>query len=324
MDYTTFTIKIQGLLWRRLTNSGILDIMPVAKIILSITAGLLIASGGYASYVYWQQTNATIASLTSERDRYANNLATTSQKLFEAESSIASLERDVVYLNEELAVEFDRNAEFAKQIQQLSGTVNDLSKLAKTDRELLQKYSRVFFLSENYIPARLTQIRDEYVLEGRKDQYFHTDAIRWLERMIRDAARDGITLRVLSAYRSFDEQHELKGQFTRQYGTGANTFSADQGYSEHQLGTAVDIVDPDTNGTFQSFAETDTYAWLLDNAHRYGFILSYPEGNQFYIFEPWHWRFVGRELATDLYDEGAFFYDWDQRRIDEYLLSLFD
>lgn len=298
--------------------------MSAIRIIFSLILGICLVVLSYLAYTYWQDTTNTISVLTTERDQFSRTLASTSAKLFESETAIASLERDVAYLSEELTTELSRNAEFAGQIQRLSGTVNTLSKLAETDRELLQKYSRVFFLSENYIPARLAQISDEYILEGRKDQYFHAEAIRWLERMIEDAKRDGITLRVLSAYRSFDEQSEIKGQFTRQYGSGANTFSADQGYSEHQLGTAVDIVDPETGATTQAFARTEAYAWLTTNAHRYGFILSYPEGNQFYIFEPWHWRFVGRDLATDLHTEEAFFYDWDQRRIDEYLVTLFD
>ncbi len=63
---------------------------------------------------------------------------------------------------------------------------------------------------------------------------------------------------------------------------------------------------------------------MLDNAHRYGFILSYPEGNEFYIFEPWHWRFVGEDLARDLDRADAHFYDWEQREIDKYLLTIFD
>jgi len=298
--------------------------MSILRVFVSIFIVAIIAGVIYAGYVYWTETTETIEKLTTERDSTRENLASTSEKLYNAETSIASLERDLAYLQEELDTELTRNTEFARQIQSLSGAVSTLSKLAETDRELLQKYSRVYFLSENYVPAQLTQIKDEYVLKGRDVQFFHSDAIRWLERMIRDAERDDVTLKVLSAYRSFDEQNELKGQFTRQYGSGANAFSADQGYSEHQLGTAVDIVDPETGATNQSFVNTKAYKWMLDNAHRYGFILSYPEGNQFYIFEPWHWRFVGRELASDLHEEGAHFYDWDQRRIDEYLVKLFD
>jgi len=142
--------------------------------------------------------------------------------------------------------------------------------------------------------------------------------------MLDRAKRAGHDIKVISAYRSFDTQTSLKGQYTQVYGSGANTFSADQGYSEHQLGTTVDLTDETTAGTFTSFAETDAYAWLLKNAHKYGFTLSYPEDNGFYVFEPWHWRFVGEDLAEDLYDDDAHFYDWEQREIDSYLIKIFD
>jgi zinc D-Ala-D-Ala carboxypeptidase len=142
--------------------------------------------------------------------------------------------------------------------------------------------------------------------------------------MLDDALEDGHNIRVLSAFRSFDEQAAVKNQHTFVYGSGANAFSADQGYSEHQLGTTVDIVDTATGATSVSFATTNAYAWLQENAHQYGFVLSYPEGNQFYIFEPWHWRFVGRDLASDLHDDNKTFYDLDQRELDAYLVKIFD
>jgi D-alanyl-D-alanine carboxypeptidase len=142
--------------------------------------------------------------------------------------------------------------------------------------------------------------------------------------MIDEAADDGLDLKVVSAYRSFDEQAVLKGAYTQTYGTGANTFSADQGYSEHQLGTTLDITTPSVGGTYASFKDTPAYAWMLKNAYKYGFILSYPEGNAYYVFEPWHWRFVGEDLAEYLYEKDLNYYDLDQRTIDTYLVKIFD
>jgi len=255
--------------------------------------------------------------LIKERSEAESTITNLTEQLLQTEGDLNGVARD-------LRAERERNMDFEDQISSLTGTVRDLDKLSRTDRELLQKYSRTYFLNENFVPMKLTQIKDKYVMSGKKDQYFHGDALRFLENMLDDAKRAGHDIRVISAYRSFDEQNELKGQFTQVYGSGANTFSADQGYSEHQLGTAVDIADTKTGATSQSFANTDAYKWLLDNAHRYGFILSYPEGNNFYIFEPWHWRFVGVELARDLNRQNAQFYDWDQRRIDEYLIKIFD
>ena len=127
-----------------------------------------------------------------------------------------------------------------------------------------------------------------------------------------------------SAFRSFDTQASLKSGYKITYGSGANKFSADQGYSEHQLGTSVDFTTPDVGGNFSKFQTDPAYQWLQNNAHHYGFILSYPEENTYYKFEPWHWRFVGVELASDLHGENKYFYDMDQREIDTYLIKLFD
>ena len=77
-------------------------------------------------------------------------------------------------------------------VRGLSRTLGDLDKLAKLDEELLQKYSKVYFLNENYIPERLRQIDNKYILEGKGDQYFHARAIGQLEDMI-DDIRDVLT-----------------------------------------------------------------------------------------------------------------------------------
>lgn len=263
------------------------------------------------------ENSSTTKAIKEQQELASSTIAALAERLELTTEELEDLERD--YRREK-----DKNDEFEDQIKEISGTVGVLDKLSKTDKELLQKYSRTYFLNENFIPMKLREINSRYILPGKKDQYFHGDAIEYLTDMLDDAEEDGHDIKIISAYRSFDEQQQLKGQFTQVYGSGANTFSADQGYSEHQLGTAVDIVDVATGATSQSFANTEAYAWLLANAYKYGFILSYPEGNNFYIFEPWHWRFVGRDLARDLHRQDATFYDWDQRKIDEYLISIFD
>ena len=122
-----------------------------------------------------------------------------------------------------------------------------------------------------------------------------------------------------------DSKAALKSESKITYGPGtANQFSADQGCSEHQLGTSVDFTTLDAGAVFSKFRTDPAYQWLKDNAHNYGFILSYPEENSYYKFEPWHWRFVGVELAKTLHRENKYFYDLDQREIDTYLIKLFD
>jgi LAS superfamily LD-carboxypeptidase LdcB len=301
---------------------------------MMIIIGLIAVSGVGLAGLFGYEIHTMVeeqAVSEAERAALAQQLASTTlayeavvANLVELGARFEDTTEELNETKEELEAEQNRNEEFENQIKDIAGTVGVLDRLAKTDKELLQKYSRVYFLNENYRPDRLTQISPQYVLPSRSDQYFQGDALPFLNDLLRAAERADLDMKIVSAFRSFDEQENLKGQFTQQYGFGANAFSADQGYSEHQLGTAVDFSTEAINGAYNSFANTPEYAWLLENAHRYGFVLSYPEGNAFYIFEPWHWRFVGVELATYLNRNNLNFYDMDQREIDTYLVNLFE
>lgn len=290
-----------------------------------------IGTAGYFVMVNTEQAER-ITALTAQREALATESEERQQALNAANDEIAELENEIDEFQEELEEladdyrdERNRNEEFEDQIRDLAGTLGDLEKLDSIDEELLAKYSKVYFLNENYIPERLTQIEEDWVAEGKGDEYFHARAYKHLEDLMESAEDDGIDLKIVSAYRSFDEQGEIKGLHTQVYGEGANTFSADQGYSEHQLGTTVDFSTPAIgNQLLESFEDTPEFEWLEENAHKYGFILSYPEGNQFYIYEPWHWRFVSTELARDLERRGDTFYEMEQREINRYLLEFFD
>jgi D-alanyl-D-alanine carboxypeptidase len=292
--------------------------------VLAGAACLGLVTTGYLGMRVLDQTTL-IESQSTRISEQAIALQTAQTTVASLESDLGNLKNDLEELIEDYEDELDRNEEFEDQIKDLAGSLDEFEKLNEIDEELLSKYSKVSFLNENYVPSQIKQIEDKYVLEGKEDQYFHADAMRFLERMFDAASRDDINLKVISAYRSFDEQNELKGQFTQIYGTGANAFSADQGFSEHQLGTTIDLTIESVGGTYTSFGQTEAFAWLQENAHKYGFILSYPEGNTFYVYEPWHWRFVGRDLAQDLErDDDETFYTRDQREINEYLLEIFD
>lgn len=217
-----------------------------------------------------------------------------------------------------------KNSLMSDQFQQISSTVGALEKLSTTDPELLKKYSKIYFLNEHYIPVSLSEIGENYRSEKSNNYQFLSDALPFLQKMIDAGNSDGVSLKALSAYRSFVDQTNLKANYKVSYGAGANRFSADQGYSEHQLGTALDFSTLKTKGLLEGFDKTPEYKWLLENAYKYGFVISYPKGNAYYKFEPWHWRFVGIALATKLHDENKYFYDEDQRIIDNYLVKLFD
>lgn len=214
---------------------------------------------------------------------------------------------------------------YQKEVGSVSNTVTTLQKLSKTDPQLLQKYSKVFFLNEYYAPVRLDEIPKEYIYGNTKILKIQADVWSHLKNLFDNAKKDNIELYAFSAYRSFNEQSALKKAYAVTYGAGsANQFSADQGYSEHQIGTTLDFITTGLGGNLEGFEKTKAYTWLNKNAYKYGFVISYPENNKFYVFEPWHWRYVGIKLATDLYDANARFYDWDQRKIDEYLVNIFE
>lgn len=245
-----------------------------------------------------------IKNLGKETTGISNTLATTQKSISDVKTQVGGVEQTV---------------------GAISGTVGTLQKLVATDPQFLKKYSKVYFLNENYTPAHLTPVPVEYTYSESRPEQFLTESWPYLKNLFDAAKSDGITLYMKSGYRSFAEQKTLKTSYSVTYGAGtANAFSADQGYSEHQLGTTLDFITTGLNGQLSGFDETTAYTWLLNNAYKYGFILSYPKGNAYYIYEPWHWRFVGVKLATYLHDNNLNFYDMDQRDIDTYLANLFD
>ena len=260
------------------------------------------------------KTQADFASTKKELESIIDSLR---QELAKTEAERADFEQK--YKTEKERMDF-----LASQVEGVQSTAKTLEKLSQTDPELLKKYSKVYFLNENYVPESFIKIPTKYTFDPQRDYLVYSKIWPFLSEMLVTAENDGINLRVISAYRSFGAQSELKSSYLMTFGTGANKFSADQGYSEHQLGTALDFTTAEIGASFTIFDKTTAYQWLLNNAYKYGFILSYPEGNQYYQFEPWHWRFVGRALATRLYEEGKYFYDLDQREIDQYLISFFD
>jgi len=221
-----------------------------------------------------------------------------------------------------------QNLQMQAQLNGAQGEVDQLTVLVHTDKQLLEKYSKVYFLSDNYAPVSTTTIDRQYVNDPARQQSFLTKAYPFLQHMLDDASSTGVQLKIISAYRSFGTQAALKSEYKMTYGSGANAFSADQGYSEHQLGTAADFTTAKLGDNFSSatkgFDTTDGYKWMVENAYKYGFVLSYPKGNSYYVYEPWHWRYVGVALATRLHNDGKNFYDLDQREIDGYLLLMFN
>ncbi len=286
----------------------------VVKIVATI---IVIASFGFNGYIFWQMRTQNLALNQQVADLESFN-SIVQKDLNDTRVAKSSLESD-------LQNERQINLSFQDQIQGIVGSVNVLEKLSKTDTELLKKYSKVYFLNENYIPEKLVAIDPQYNFDKSKTMQIHEKVWPYLKNMLDSARAEGVDIQIESAYRSFGDQASIKSAYKVTFGAGtANKFSADQGYSEHQLGTTLDFTNTKTGAALTGFDNTPAYIWLLGNAYKYGFIISYPKENTYYIFEPWHWRFVGVALATKIHNDGTYFYALDQRDINQYLVNIFD
>ena len=158
-------------------------------------------------------------------------------------------------------------------------------------------------LPSNYKPVNpYKEITKDYLYGG---DYIEDYVMNAYLEMKNDALKEGISLKITSGYRSYSVQEELYDSYKQRDGKeAADTYSARAGYSEHQSGLCFDL-----NGTNRNFINTKEGKWLNDNCYKYGFTLRFPEGKEEYtgyMYEGWHFRYVGEELATKLYNNG----DW--------------
>ncbi len=129
------------------------------------------------------------------------------------------------------------------------------------------------------------------------------DAQAAFNTMQADAKKAGLNLSICSGFRSYDYQNQLyNGYVARDGKNAADTYSARAGHSEHQTGLAMDI-----NYASSAFTNTPEAKWLAANCYKYGFIIRYPKGKENitgYMYESWHVRYLGKELAKEVYDSG--------------------
>lgn len=186
-----------------------------------------------------------------------------------------------------------------------------------SDDTLLTIVTLTYAISRNYQPADLVPLAD-YLPVGVTLGYpteIRRVVIEPLVEMIDDMRTAGLQPQILSAYRSYATQAIAWDKWNREEPERAAILSAPPGHSEHQLGTTVDFGSPELPAItgiediqFHTyFYQTSEGLWLLENAHRYGFTLSYPreafEITGFY-YEPWHYRYVGVDMATQLKELG--------------------
>jgi D-alanyl-D-alanine carboxypeptidase len=186
-----------------------------------------------------------------------------------------------------------------------SAFIDDLRACLTENRHLRELVDKQHPLSPNYVPAGLVTLTEGPYRVNRAGLMLRGDAADSLGEMAVAARADGITLIASSAYRSYDYQEQVYNRIVREMGQeAADRESARPGFSQHQTGLVVDFGSID-----DSFALTDEGRWLADNASRFGWSLSFPDGYEAvtgYRWESWHYRYVGKNLAAliDNYFDG--------------------
>ncbi|MFC0581905.1 M15 family metallopeptidase [Micrococcoides hystricis] len=150
---------------------------------------------------------------------------------------------------------------------------------------------------KTYRPSRLVSVGNSQALRPAAASAY--------KKMAAAARTKGHRLYPISGYRSYATQKSTYAYWVSKYGVSyANRISAKPGYSEHQLGLAIDIGDSRYGcALHRCFGSLSSGKWLAANAHRYGFILRYPAGKEWntgYSYEPWHFRYVGVKTATKI------------------------
>lgn len=191
----------------------------------------------------------------------------------------------------------------------LGASTEEKEKILPLDDNLLEPVDREYALPSNYIPGDLEKISSFGIPTRSESIELRIIVISQLKNLIENAEADGFHLVVNSGYRSFEGQAILYNHLYLNHGAlYVDETVANPGHSEHQLGTAVDLTNLDImRGVIWDFRTTEDAKWLEKNAHEYGFILSYPKGAEEetgYGYEPWHYRYVGREIAAEIKESG--------------------
>lgn len=176
-------------------------------------------------------------------------------------------------------------------------------------------------LPEDFVPGELVPVQNDQAVDAR--------AYPDLQNMLGDMSEAGLSPLICSSYRSQERQQELydnKVQRVMAEGVSREAAQAEAarwvarpGTSEHQTGLAVDIVSLSNQMLDETQESTPEFQWLAENAWKYGFILRYPNDKSEktgIAYEPWHFRFVGKEAAEEMHDLGLC--------LEEYLESLAD
>lgn len=174
---------------------------------------------------------------------------------------------------------------------------------------LVNKYHK---LSSDYVPSDLETLSSKYAVGTQK---LRKEAMNKFMEMCDAAKEDGISIKAGSTYRSYSYQQGLYNRYVNRDGKKeADRYSARAGYSEHQTGLAIDIL----NGKNEFIDEDNKeYDWLVNNCYKFGYILRYTKEDEAitgYQFESWHFRYVGNDVAKEIKDTGLTYDEYMARK----------
>lgn len=173
--------------------------------------------------------------------------------------------------------------------------------ITKKELMLVNKY---YYLDKSYEPETLVAIPTTYAWGEVGSKKVTEDTYNAFLKLWEASNAEGYYLMVSSSYRNFEHQQSVYDDYKESRGTEyADSIAARAGHSEHQTGYTIDMFE--IGSTQSTFHTTESYNWLINNAHKYGFILRYPEDKEEitgYGFESWHYRYVGVDVATYIYE----------------------
>jgi len=176
--------------------------------------------------------------------------------------------------------------------------------------DLLVLVNKQYKLPSSYAPKDLVKASKSGIRRG-ENYYLRSIVIPDLTKMINDAKSEGVDLCIVSGYRSYQTQIDTYNYWLKMNNGNTSlvdTFSARAGHSQHQLGTAIDFSTNEIGDKLgDEFSNTRASKWLYQNAHKYGFVISYPKGYENitgYKHESWHYRYIGVENAKSMIKSG--------------------
>ncbi len=196
----------------------------------------------------------------------------------------------------------------------------DLDKEAYTDAVEEKNYgidmvvNKHRFLNKKFDPD-LVKVSTKYASEA--GMLLRKEAMDAYIEMSKACEKDGLSIVINSAYRSYDDQIDTQEYYRKWYGDSyVEKYVAKPGYSEHQTGLAIDV----GSKKYNTFASSKEYKWMLDNSYKYGYIIRYEkkyEHMTLFRAEPWHYRYVGKKIAKEIHDKDITLEEYYVRYLDK-------